>query len=167
MNVLSHDYPENCSPYCAISRLFLNPIYIDIEQVPEFKPEDIAILQGEIAGYRNAELIDYPGVYRLKIRLLEKMYERLLKDKKSARMAEFKSFCKEQGADLERLAIYQALYEEKTKTVWGGWKAWDEKLRNPNSLAVKNLPKSTRTASAFSNICSLRQHASMTRSLKP
>ena len=141
LNVLSHDYPENCSPYCAISRLFLNPIYIDIEQVPEFNPEDIAVLQGEIAGLRNAELIDYPGVYNLKIRLLEKMYDRLLKDKKSARMAEFKTFCKEQGTELERLAVYQALYEEKTKTVWGGWKAWDEKLRNPNSLAVKEFAK--------------------------
>ena len=24
---------------------------------------------------------------------------------------------------------------------WGGWKAWDEKLRNPNSLAVKEFAK--------------------------
>ncbi len=40
LNTLSHDYPENASPYLSISRQFLNPIYIDIEQVPEFVDED-------------------------------------------------------------------------------------------------------------------------------
>ena len=141
LNVLSHDYPENCSPYCAISRLFLNPIYIDVENVPEFKPEDLDLLQGEIIGLRNEELINYPSVYRLKIRVLEKLFDRFLEDKKSERYRAFEDFCHEQGKDLENLATYQALYEEKCKTVWGGWRAWEEKLQNPSSLAVKEFAK--------------------------
>ena len=36
LNVLSHDYPEEASPYASTSRQYLNPIYIDIEAVPEF-----------------------------------------------------------------------------------------------------------------------------------
>lgn len=32
LNVLMHNFPENASPYSSISRLFLNPIYIDVEE---------------------------------------------------------------------------------------------------------------------------------------
>lgn len=141
LNVLSHDYPENASPYCATSRLYLNPIYIDIEAVPEFRTEDLGEIAEELSAVRNSELIDYKKVYELKIKMLEKFYQRFLSDASSHRHIEFDNFCKEQGADLERLAIYQTIYEEKNPTVWGGWRAWEEDLRNSGSLKVKEYAK--------------------------
>ena len=39
LNTLCHDYPENASPYSSISREFLNPIYIDVEKLPNFCPK--------------------------------------------------------------------------------------------------------------------------------
>ncbi len=135
LNMLMHDYPECASPYQSTSRLFLNPIYIDIEAVPEFKPEEKAEFESEIFECRNSELIRYNLVYPLKIKILERLYPRMLKNAK--RRQAFEKFCKEQGRDLERLAVYQCLYSEYAHKRCGGWRAWDEEYRNPNSLAVK------------------------------
>lgn len=137
LNVLAHDYPENASPYQSISRLFLNPIYIDIEAVAEYLPEDKAELGEELNALRQSELVQYEHVYPLKIRLLEKFYERFLKTTDSNRREAFEAFCQEQGDELEKLATFQTLYSEKTTSYWGGWRAWEEDYKNPHSLAVK------------------------------
>lgn len=141
LNVLAHDYPENASPYQSVSRLFLNPIYIDIEAVPEFLPEDRTEIAGEVNELRQSELIQYEHIYPLKVRMLEKFYERFKTSTDKKRKDEYEAFVKEQGSDLEKLAIFQTLYNEKTTSIWGGWKAWPEEYRNPHSLAVRDYAK--------------------------
>lgn len=136
LNTLAHDYPENASPYQSISRLFLNPVYIDLEKVPEFTAADKASAADEIADAKAQEFINYEKIYRLKIRWLEQCYERMLANRDSGRYAEFIDYCGREGRELENLAAFQAIYEEKTKTVWGGWAAWPEELRSPDSAAV-------------------------------
>lgn len=137
LNVLTHDFPENASPYCSISRLFLNPIYIDIERVPEFRSEDMQRLEDKLNEFRNSELIKYEEIYPLKISMLEKAYARFMAEKNAERTREFDAFCAEKGDDLEKLAVFQTLYEDKNKQVWGGWQAWEAEYRNPSSKAVK------------------------------
>ena len=139
LNVLAHDFPENASPYSSISRLFLNPIYIDIERVPEYKKEDIEDIVDAIQECKNSELIKYEVLYPLKVKVLEKAYQRFLSEKNYERQQEYKAFCEEQGENLQKLAVFQALYEEKSKTIWGGWRAWEDEYKNPNSKAVKDF----------------------------
>ena len=135
VNVLNHCFPQEASPYMSISRLFLNPIYIDVEQVPEFQAEDRYQIQAKIADLNAAEMIDYEQVYSLKIKVLQKLYQRMKKD--MDRVEEFEKFCMEQGSDLENLAIFQALYEDQWQDHWGGWRAWEKQYRHSYSLAVK------------------------------
>lgn len=137
LNILEHNYPENASPYLSISRLFLNPIYIDIESVPEFEPSDMDEEREKIAEYRNADIIQYEKIYPLKIRFMEKFYERFLSGNNSARKKEFADFCAREGAELNKLAVFMTLYEERCRTVWGGWRAWEEEYRNPSNPEVK------------------------------
>ena len=137
LNILEHNYPENASPYLSVSRLFLNPIYIDIENVPEFKAEDLSGIEGDIEDFRNAEIIQYEKIYPLKIKFMEKLYERFLNENNPERQKEFAAFCEREGAELNKLAVFLTLYEERCRTVWGGWRAWEGEYRNPYNPAVK------------------------------
>lgn len=141
LNVLMHNFPENASPYSSISRLFLNPIYIDVEEVPEFTLEDKYEVEGRLEELRSSELIQYSEVYPLKIKMLERCYNRFLNGGNKERLAAYKQFCKEQGKDLEKLAAFQTLYEDENIQSWGGWRAWPEEYRHPDSPAVKAYVK--------------------------
>ena len=134
LNVLFHDFPENASPYSSISRLFLNPIYIDIENVVGFDAKMKAKYAEEINDAKDGELINYTKVYNLKAKALAELFEKISKYKTYVK--EFENFKKEKGWNLETLATFQALYSNKSQTVWGGWCAWEKELQNPNSLKV-------------------------------
>lgn len=136
LNVLSHDYPEDASPYLAISRLFLNPIYIDVEAVPEFEAEDISGLQKLIDELRHSELIRYADVYNLKISVLNKCYLRMLTSEDQTRRQAFEKFCRDQGDDLHKLAVFQTISHQSCNLDWGGWRSWPKQYQNPRSLEV-------------------------------
>ncbi|MBP5399798.1 MAG: 4-alpha-glucanotransferase [Alphaproteobacteria bacterium] len=137
INVLNHSYPEEASPYMSMSRLFLNPIYIDVEKVPEFQKEDISSLKEQIKKLNADEYISYSDVYTIKIQVLEKLYSRMLQDKK--RYQDFTDFCREKGADLQNLAAFLCLYEEESPKHWGGWHSWGKQFQNPNTIEVKKF----------------------------
>lgn len=139
LNVLVHSFPEEASPYCSISRLFLNPIYIDVEAVPEFKAEDLEEIRDKINEFRNSELIQYGEIYPLKISVLEKLYGRFMADLHSERQQEFAAFEAAQGEDLHKLALFQTLYDIKSTYIWGGWPAWEEGFQNPYSPEVRKF----------------------------
>ncbi len=111
LNVLYHHYPENASPYMSISRVFLNPIYIDVEQVPEFTAADKQEASVEIEKLRATETIDYTGVYTLKIKYLEKCFARFQKSSDKSRHQEYENFCSQRGSDLDNLGLFQAICE--------------------------------------------------------
>lgn len=142
LNVLTHNYPEEASPYQSISRLFLNPIYIDVEAVPEFQEIFEKDLKPKIEDVRNTEFISYSLVYNLKMEVLKQLYDKFKTKSDGRRQLAFKNFCQEKGAELDKLTIFQSIYDEKTKISWGGWRAWEEEFKHPDSLAVKNYAKS-------------------------
>ncbi len=149
LNVLSHDFPENASPYQSISRLFLNPIYIDVEAVPEFTAEDLALVEGLLADIRGSEYIQYNKVYPLKVKILEKCFKRFMAAQNSERRAAFEKFCREQGDELEKLALFQTLYEEESPKVWGGWMAWPQELRSPQAPGIPDFIETHRERIEF------------------
>lgn len=139
LNVLFHDYPENASPYSSISRLFLNPIYIDVEKVLGFDKCIADTLLDEIKDAKEGELIDYTKVYNLKIKALKKLFA-YLKTQPSY-MQKLADFIKLKGYDLETLATFQAIYHEQKQKGNCGWMNWDKNLRNPQSKAVNDFKK--------------------------
>lgn len=138
LNVLNHTYPENASPYSSLNRLFMNPIYIDVENVPEFLREDKDRIAEELKAVHEGELINYTKVYELKIKMLEEMYQRFKSGKDQNRQEKYRIFCGEYGEELEKMAIFQALYEEKCAGEWcGGWRSWEKEYQDPNSEAIQ------------------------------
>src|SRR5690606_23518119 len=67
--------PNHLGPYSPSSRLFLNVLYLDPEAVPD-RAESAAAqallgdagFRDELARARAAEMVDYPAVWRLKLR---------------------------------------------------------------------------------------------------
>jgi len=141
LNTLSHDHPENASPYSSISREFLNPIYIDVEKVPEFETKDKKDVEAVLKEVKSLELIDYGKIYPLKISVLEKCFERFKAKKSGDRKKAFDKFCKTYGEALDNLALFQSIYEVKTKEIWGGWRAWPDDLKSPSAKGVKQFAK--------------------------
>lgn len=139
LNVLNHNYPENASPYSSISRKFLNPIYIDIEAVPEFDIEDKKPLEGLLEELRSSELIEYGKIYPLKVKMLQKCFLRFQKNKDKQRQKDFADFCKQHGKDLDNLAAFQAIYEYQLDKTFGGQSTWPAQYSFPSSAGVKEF----------------------------
>ncbi len=78
LHAISNRQPYNTSPYLPNSIFYRNPIYLDIEAIPDFGSSararelfDSAPVQKEIATLRAAELVEYERVYSLKLRFLK------------------------------------------------------------------------------------------------
>jgi 4-alpha-glucanotransferase len=135
------------SPYSPSSRLFLNVLYVDPEAVSEIAESEAAQavladagFRAELEQLRTAALVDYPGVARLKLPILEKLYATFREHhigRRSARARAFASFRKELGEELERHCVFDALHEHMLKTagLWS-WQSWPEPLRRPDSPEV-------------------------------
>ena len=146
LNVLVHDFPDDASPYSSISRLFLNPIYIDVKKVVGFAPEMLRGEENVLEGARNASDIDYSAVYNLKMRVLHKIFAKISGTQQEK---EFMAYCAQKGDDLQSLTTYQAIYSEYHNKVFGGWKSWPKELQNPRSKAVKEFALSHEKEVAF------------------
>ena len=72
LHALFIDRAEDASPYAPNSRLYLNPLYIDVEAIEEFPGAAAAGLQAELAALRARDMIDYAGVARVKLAGLQR-----------------------------------------------------------------------------------------------
>lgn len=140
LNVLLNDYPECASPYASVSRLFLNPIYVDVEKVPFFEQSDVN--REELKKARESENIDYTTVYNLKISVLRKIFARLQKEKDSAYYKDFEKFKAEDGGDLKLLAAFQAIAHERFLKGGVFSKKEQEELSSSMSSGVEKFVKS-------------------------
>ena len=89
--------PEHCSPFSPSNRRFLNPLYIAVDRLPEFEPDDVD--DGALAAARATGLVDYPAVAALKLSALRSCWTRARPD--AVALARFRA---EGGAGLERHA---------------------------------------------------------------
>jgi (1->4)-alpha-D-glucan 1-alpha-D-glucosylmutase len=156
LHALALDRPEQSSPYSAVSRLFLHPLYIDPERIDVFTdPSVVPSLcrqfapEAERARLRDAERVDYPGVARLKIETMRAIYEAFARDECQCAdpgavdrvpgrwQREFEAFAASSHA-LRLHATYQSIQSALHRAdpaVWG-WPCWPLPLRDPSGEAV-------------------------------
>ncbi len=130
LHALFVDRPDRASPYAPNSRLFLNPLYIDVEAIPEFPGLDAAGLAGEVARLRPGDLIDYRRVAAVKLEGLRIAYDRFAATASAARLADFDSYRAEQGDFLLRYACFEVLRQAYPSRSWWDWpEPWRRPLR--------------------------------------
>jgi 4-alpha-glucanotransferase len=135
LHALFDDRPEQASPYSPNSRLFLNPLYIDVDAVPEFPGSSAAGLEEEVARLQNTDLVDYRGVAAAKSRALRLAYQAFQAQPAPARRADFEAFRTERGLALTRFAAFETL-RRRFQRVW--WE-WPGEWREPTAAAIDAL----------------------------
>ena len=139
--------PFNISPYLPNSIFFRNPLYLDIESMPDFqnceKARSLrasAAVESEIQALRASTLVEYERVYRLKLRFLKLLFHTFLMERRkgSARAEEFRRYVEQEGELLHRFAVHAALDDSihsRRLDVWT-WRAWPEEYQDPQSPAT-------------------------------
>ncbi len=135
LHALFDDRPSDCSPYSPNSRLFLNPLYIDVEKIPEFNPDGLDGYKHAVARLREGDVVDYAGVAELKWRALRLAFASFNTHASVDRKQDFEAFRSERAPLLSRFACFEAL-RHRFKTPWWEWpQAW----RQPDDAACAAL----------------------------
>lgn len=135
LHALFDDRAEQASPYSPNSRLFLNPLYIDVEAVPEFPGLQESGLESEIARLRETDLIDYASVAKAKTAALRVAYQRFRAAPDAGRRSDFAAFRAELGDELTRFAAFEVL-RRRFQRVWWEWPA---EWRTPSTARIEDL----------------------------
>ncbi len=143
--------PGDDSPYTPLDRLHIDPIYIDLEQVPELVHAPLAqelLASPEVRALRDTDTIDRPRVWRLKRRVLAALYEAFVDDQADAaidRERHFDAFREAGGQALRDFATFCAIAEQieaqrggPSLDAWD-WREWPEALQSPDSAAVERF----------------------------
>ncbi|MHA7156256.1 4-alpha-glucanotransferase [Arthrobacter sp. TMN-50] len=118
--------PVEPSPYLPSTRRFFNPLYLRVEDVPEFASlsgpareaveQDATILR---EANHHADILDRDISYAAKLSALEAIHRVPLN---AARQRRFEEFCSQEGAGLQDFALWCALAE----TLAPGAPEWDD-----------------------------------------
>ena len=143
LHALNLQAPEEASPYSPSSRLFLNPLYLDVEAIAEFPgcAKAKAVLAGHharLVALRTAPYVDYTEVCAIKLGVLDALYEDFVRRRggdgaSAARHQAFSTFCALHGSYLDHFALFEALSEYFAGTPW---QEWPEAFRQPGSAEV-------------------------------
>jgi (1->4)-alpha-D-glucan 1-alpha-D-glucosylmutase len=145
LHTLFAHQPEKASPYSPSSRDHLNPVYLDIEAIEDYsecQPAQALVVsdgfQASLQTLRDAEFIDYTGVWAAKLQVLEMLYQgfrRAHLEPGSSRAAEFRQFQRDGGQDLFRFALFEALQRHFHAADAGctRWQQWPRDYQDPDS----------------------------------
>jgi 4-alpha-glucanotransferase len=135
LHALFDDRPADCSPYSPNSRLFLNPLYIDVESVNEFQPGLLAESSDTLARLRASDVVDYVAVAGLKWRALRSAFENFKARPEPRRLQDFEEFRAARAPLLSRFACFEVLRHKFKKPWW----EWPEEWRQPDEAKCARL----------------------------
>ena len=156
LHALFLDSPRDASPYSPSSRLFLNPLYLDVPRIPDFAESaqtrqfwELSAASGAIRSARQSALVDYSLVAEAKLPVLEELYRHFRArhgEKTDDRNRAFREFLDEKGSKLHHFATFQMLSEHFGTHAWTHWPA---AYRDPASVAVAELTQSNEQRVSF------------------
>jgi 4-alpha-glucanotransferase len=129
LHALFDDRPGDCSPYSPNSRLFLNPLYVDVEKLAG------VVAPAGVQQVRQGDLIDYPAVAKLKWPALRAAFKKFKADSAAGNRDDFEEFRAERGRLLTRFACFEVLRHKFNKPWW----EWPEPWRQPDEAACAGL----------------------------
>jgi 4-alpha-glucanotransferase len=134
------------SPYGPVTRLWRNPIYIDVDRVPELlegtntsrirTPE----IEAALAALRESPKVQYEQSWAMKALVLDSLYASFLELRSRhathPRVVAFNDFAERGGRWLDDYATWMAIAESRNEWTW---KLWPTELQDRRSEAVKRF----------------------------
>jgi 4-alpha-glucanotransferase len=147
LHALFLDRPGDASPYSPNSRLFLNPLYLDVTAIPDFAESEkgrAGALSGMLGSAWPGDIIDYPAVAGAKLAVLESLYRHFRSahgEKRDSRGHAFRQFVAQGGDTLRRFAAFQAASEQFGTHDWTQWPQWAQQPDSTRHLSEKNAER--------------------------
>ncbi len=140
--------PPEISPYAPLSRLFRNPLYLDLRSVPEWRHGaaveqrlSAARAERELAALRAAPRIDYARVAAFQAPLVAALHREFAArhaGRRTARGRAFADFRARHDPLLADFAVFSALDEQQRRAGRPpDWRAWPARYRDPRGAAVR------------------------------
>jgi 4-alpha-glucanotransferase len=135
LHVLFDHRPADCSPYSPNSRLFLNPLYIDVEAIPEFSADLVPGVAAAAARLREGDRVPYADMAALKWRALRAAFDNFVTKASGVRRNRFDAFRADRAPLLSRFACFEVLRHRFT----GPWWEWPPEWREPDEARCAEL----------------------------
>jgi 4-alpha-glucanotransferase len=125
--------PQQPSPYYPSSRLYRNPLYIDVMSVAGARAlhEELAPLAEQGTALSKKSSIDRDAIFALKMKALERLFARF------SGSPRFDAYAREEGTQLTMYATFCALAEEHGP----GWRRWPVAYRSAGGQGVKEFQR--------------------------
>ncbi|AWM09309.1 4-alpha-glucanotransferase [Bradyrhizobium symbiodeficiens] len=135
LHVLFDDHPADCSPYSPNSRLFLNPLYIDVEAIPEFSADLVPNAAATAARLREGDRVPYADMAALKWRALRAAFDAFVTKASGARRNQFDAFRADRAPLLSRFACFEVLRHRFVSPWW----EWPVEWQQPDDAKCAEL----------------------------
>jgi 4-alpha-glucanotransferase len=138
LHALFLDAPEAASPYAPCSRLFVNPLYLDVEAVGNFLGLEVGNppeIRDVLARAKASGDVNYTAVAAAKLTELNRLF-RAFAAGAGTRRDEFHAFVTLRGRDLDHFATFQVLSEHFGTHQWSQWPGT---FRDPGVIDVRTL----------------------------
>ncbi|GAC1548229.1 MAG: hypothetical protein NVS2B5_01990 [Beijerinckiaceae bacterium] len=132
------------SPYSPSSRLFVEPLLIDLFAIPEFAGSRAARLleeartAGTIATLAGSPFADHGAVWAIKRRVLSALWQEL---RAVGPPPEFEAFRRDEGDNLRRHAMFEAIAEKQQAEGRSWLGEWPDALRDCASPDVAKFAR--------------------------
>ncbi|MDX2251015.1 MAG: 4-alpha-glucanotransferase [Nitrospira sp.] len=155
LHALKNTTPYHISPYSPTSRLFLNELYIDVEQVEECRTDPTvracladATFRARLDAARRSEFVEYEAVAAAKRTVLGLCAQAFARENfeggdpdrspTTERGRVFQEYVRQEGEPLAHYALFRVLEDEQQREPSSPevWMDWPEPYRDPSSAAV-------------------------------
>jgi 4-alpha-glucanotransferase len=141
------------SPYSPVTRLFRNPLYIDVTSVPEFAHSPAARVLAESAEVRKlltalraSDRVDYEAVLRLKRPVFQALHRAFIERARSGRTPRgraYADFAWRHGSALRDFATFSALSDHLAEP---DCRRWPSEFGRPDCAAVASFRETNENA---------------------
>ncbi len=148
LHAVPNTYPYGISPYSPVSRIYKNPLYLAISDIPDVRESAICMqiisseeFRKQEESLRNADTLDYEAVAALKERVFRCAFEWFYEyhwQSRTDRARQLHEYIKACGESLTAYATWCALREHfGAAQPSDSWQQWPRDYHNPQSDAVR------------------------------